>query len=424
MRTIGFPRWAGERPIAALCGLNFFLADVRDGLGPYLAVYLLTVHRWTEAGTGLALSVSGFAGLAAQTPVGAWIDATRRKRMAIALAALAVAFASGAVARWPNFWIVIGGTAIMGVAATVFPPALAAMTRGLLRDDRQFTRQIGRNEAFNHAGNAAAATSAGLFGTLVAPVAVFWQVAVMAALSIGTVFAIPARAIDHDRARGLDRDAADDARRPSGWRVLVECRPLLVFAGLLMLFHLANAAMLPLVGQKLALQDKRAGMAFMSACIVAAQIVMVPAAILVGKRAERWGRKPLLLIAFGILPVRGVLYTFSNHPAWLIAVQALDGVGAGLLGALFPIVISDLTGRTGRYNVAQGAVATAQGIGASASAALAGWIVVRAGYRTAFLTLAGLALTACALMLLLMPETRPEAERSASARLIEEPQAG
>jgi MFS family permease len=179
----------------------------------------------------------------------------------------------------------------------------------------------------------------------------------------------------------------------------------MIFAAAVVLFHLANAAMLPLVGQKLALQDKNLGTTLMSACIVAAQIVMVPMAMLVGARADRWGRKPLFLAGFLILPLRGCLYTLSDNQFWLVAVQTLDGVGAGLFGALFPVIVADLMRGTGRYNVAQGAILTAQGIGAALSTTLAGVVVVHAGYSAAFLTLAGVALVGALLFFFGMPET-------------------
>src|SRR5271166_2095390 len=163
--------------------------------------------------------------------------------------------------------------------------------------------------------------------------------------------------------------------------------------------------MLPLVGQKLALQDNKEGTALMSACIVAAQVVMVPMAALVGRTADSWGRKPLFLAAFAILPLRGFLYTLSDDRYWLVAVQLLDGVGAGLYGALFVIVVADLTRGTGHFNLAQGAVITAHGLGAALSAALAGFIVVRAGYSAAFLALGAIAAGGFLLYLFGMPET-------------------
>ena len=217
---------------------------------------------------------------------------------------------------------------------------------------------MGRMQAFNHAGNVAAAVLAGVLGTLIAPGAVFWLVAGLAVLAIVSVLRIDGSAIDHDLARGFRRGEAEDGEQPSGFTVLLECRPLLIFASSIGLFHLANAAMLPLVGQKLALGHGGEGTLFMSALIIVAQAVMVPMSILVGRRADRWGRKTIFLAAFLVLPVRGVLFTLSDNSAFLVVVQILDGVGAGIFGALFPIVVKDLTIGTGRYNVAQGAAAT------------------------------------------------------------------
>lgn len=134
---------------------------------------------------------------------------------------------------------------------------------------------------------------------------------------------------------------------------------------------------------------------------------MVPVAVIVGRNVDAWGRKPLFLVAFGVLAARGALYTLSNDPWWLVSVQALDGVGAGIFGALFPVVIADLTKGTGRFNVSQGAVATAQGLGAALSATLAGTIIVWAGYGASFLTLAGIAGVGLGLYAVAMPETKP-----------------
>jgi MFS family permease len=255
------------------------------------------------------------------------------------------------------------------------------------------------------------------------PSVVFYLLAAMATASLLAALAIPGRAIDHDLARGLhDQPASANAGdrsgdRPSGLAVLVTCRPLLIFAACVLLFHLANAAMLPLVGQKLALQDKSLGTSLMSACIVAAQIVMVPMAMLVGARADRWGRKPLFLAALAILPIRGVLYTFSDEAWWLVGVQLFDGVGAGIFGAIFPVVVADLMRGTGRFNIAQGAIITAQGIGAALSTTLAGLVVVEAGYTAAFLTLAAVAAVGCVVLMVAMPETRtqPSAQRDVGA---------
>ncbi len=311
----------------ALDAANFFLADVRDGLGPYLAVYLLTEQKWDEAHIGILMSVATIAGIFAQTPAGALVDATRAKRLVMVGAALIVTLASLLLPLFPSFWPVAISQGIAHAAGVIFPPAIAAVSLGVV-GHRAFTARIGRNEGFNHAGNAVAAAIAGGAAYKFGPQVVFYLLALMSAASLVSVLAIPERAIDHDLARGLQHageltEVKQDRDRPSGLDILLTCRPLLIFAICVMLFHLSNAAMLPLVGQKLALQDKNLGTSLMSACIVAAQLVMVPMAMLVGARADAWGHKRLFLLALLALPIRGALYTLSDNKAWLVGVQLL-----------------------------------------------------------------------------------------------------
>jgi len=393
----------------ALDAANFFLADVRDGLGPYLAIYLLTEQKWDEASIGVVMSVATIAGILAQTPAGALVDATRAKRLVMAAAAVVVTVATLLLPVMSGFWPVTMSQSIAHAAGVIFPPAIAAVSLGVV-GHRAFTARIGRNESFNHAGNAVAALVAGAAAYALGPSAVFYLMAVMAAGSLASVLLIPERAIDHDLARGLQArehgaDQTNDREQPSGLGILLTCRPLLIFAICVALFHLANAAMLPLVGQKLALQDKNLGTSLMSACIAAAQVVMVPMAMLVGARADRWGHKGFFLAALAILPLRAVLYTLSDNKAWLVGVQLLDGVGAGIFGAIMPVIVADLMRNTGRFNVAQGAVITAQSIGAALSTALAGLVVVKAGYSAAFLALGAIAAVGLAVCWLWLPET-------------------
>jgi MFS family permease len=394
----------------ALDAANFFLADVRDGLGPYLAVYLLTEQQWDEARIGLVMSIATIAGIVAQTPAGALVDATRSKRLVMVIAAIMVTFASLSLPLFPGFLAVAISQGVAQAAAVVFPPAIAAVSLGIF-GHAAFTRRIGRNETFNHAGNAVAAGLAGLSAYWFGPTVVFYLLGAMAIASLVSILAIPARAIDDDLARGLDdADADEQPERASALSVLLTCRPLLAFAICVLLFHLSNAAMLPLVGQKLALQDKNMGTSLMSACIVAAQLVMVPFAMLVGAKADRWGHKRFFLAALLILPLRGALYTLSDNPFWLVGVQLLDGVGAGIFGAIFPVIIADLMRNTGRFNVAQGAVITAQSIGAALSTTLAGFVVVGAGYSAAFIALGVVAAIGAAVCFVALPETRQIAD--------------
>jgi MFS family permease len=418
--TIERPKRSGLlRANRALDASNFFLADVRDGLGPYLAVYLLTIQKWDEASIGLVMSVTTVAGILAQTPAGALIDSTKAKRTVMVAAAVLVTAASLLLPWLSSFFSVAASQATAHAASAVFGPALTAVTLGIF-GHRAFTRRIGRNETFNHAGNACAAAAAGALAYFWGPSVVFYLLAAMSIASLASMIAIPRRAIDHDLARGSHyqgsggANASGTSDAAAALTVLMTCKPLLVFAVAVMLFHLANAAMLPLVGQKLALQNTNLGTSLMSVCIVAAQIVMVPMAMLVGARADKWGRKPLFLAAFLILPLRGILYALSDNPFWLVCVQTLDGVGAGIFGAICPVIVADLMRGTGRFNIAQGAIMTAQGIGAAVSTTLAGFVVVHASYGAAFLILAGIAIAGALVFFFGMKETRPKDSDSAS----------
>jgi MFS family permease len=397
-----------------LDALNFVLADVRDGLGPYLAIYLLTVQHWDQASIGLVMSIGGVAGILAQTPAGALVDATTAKRAVLVLAAAVVTLGSLALPWMPGFTAVAAMNALTGAAGSLFAPTLAAVTLGIV-GPKAFARRNGRNEAFNHAGNAAAASIAAATALWFGPVVVFWVMSILAAASIAMTLSIPAGAIDHAQARGLETGAAHADDQPSGLSMLLSSRPLMVFAASATIFHFANAAMLPLVGQKLALVNSGLGTSLMAVCIVAAQAVMVPVAMIVGAKADAWGRKPIFLAGFAILALRGFLYPLSENPYWLVGVQLLDGFGAGIFGALFPVIVRDIVGGSGRFNVSTGAIATAQGIGASLSAAVAGYIVVGAGYSIAFWTLAAIAAAGSVFFLLAMPETLPGSTRRRAA---------
>jgi MFS family permease len=390
---------------ASLDALNFLLADVRGALGPYLNVFLVTEQHWSQSSVGAVTMFGGLIGLAVQAPIGAALDATHAKRGLIFLSLVILALGAVTIYALPVFWPVMIANAVVAVTGDVFGPAVAALTLGLYAR-HELARRMGRNAAFDHAGNVAIAAAAGAVGWTFSQPAVFLLAPVFALLAVVSVLTIPAGAIDHGRARGAD-DAAVTSEHgaPSGRQVLRGCRPLLIYGICTALFHLANAPLLPLVGQKLAQSHQDLATAMMSACIIAAQLIMLPIAVAVGRTADRIGRKPILLIGFAVLPIRAVLYTLSDQAWWLIGVQLLDGVGAGVFGAVTPLVIADFMRGTGRYNLAQGAIATLQGIGASVSGLLAGEIVDHLGYSPAFLTAAVIAAAAFLLLAIALPES-------------------
>lgn len=405
-----------KKSLKSLDALNLFLADVRDGVGPYLSVYLKSSEHWNPAQIGAAVSASAIATVIAQTPAGAIVDNLRQKRLLIVLAAAFVSIGCISIVVFPSFEMVIAAQVLIGIAAAVFPPAIAAITLGLVGRDR-LDRRIGRNETFNHAGNLIAAGLAGLIGQFINQQGIFNLVAAMAIGSGFSVARIREREIDHELARGGE-DGEESGESSNSWsglvRVLQDQR-IRSFAIAVVLFHFANAAMLPLVGQRLAKgQQGLDPTVYMSACIIVAQLVMVPTANWTGRLSQS-GRKPLFLLGFAVLPIRGVLYTLSNNPFFLVSVQILDGIAGGIFGVLSILVIADLTKGTGRFNVTQGMLNTAIGIGAGLSNLVAGVVVDQAGYDAGFLMLAAIAVVAVAVFWFKVPETKLAVNRQREA---------
>lgn len=389
---------------SSLDWLNFLLADLRGGLGPYVNVFLLTEIGWDQATIGALLTASGLMGIALHAPIGALIDATRAKRGLIVGGAWTLAVLGVAIATYPTLAIVFVSDVGMALLGALFAPTVAAITLGLF-GSRGIAAQLGRNAAFDRFGNLFIAAVAAAIGTQLGQRGVFYMLPLFAALTTIAALSISANAIDHQRARGLE-EIGPGAVQPYPWRLLFAERPFAVLTIGTALFHFANAPMLALASQKLALDARGFESAVTSAAIIVAQLATIPMAFLV-MRANRIGGKPLLILAFAALPIRGILFATVDNPYWMIAFQVLDGVGAGLFDVLLPLVLYGAVLGSGRYNMARGIIGTIQGIGGASSYVFAGSLVVWDGYAVAFAVLAGVGLAALLLMLAAMPETLP-----------------
>ena len=395
-------RAPSRRTLLGLDWLNFLLADVQTGVGPFLAIYLAG-YKWNEESVGLALTVGGIAGILTQTPAGALVDFLRSKRALVGVAVAALAAGALLIALFPSFWPVMGAQVLIGSTSSVFLPAICAMSLGIVGRAAFDIRQ-GRNQTFNSAGNVIAAVSMGLLGYFVSNRSIFFFVAAFAVPTILVLLLIRPSEIDYELARGAND--GEKGGKAESVRLLLQDRPLVIFLVCAVMFHFANAAMLPLLGEMLAKGQGRSSMMFMSACVVTTQFVITLIASWSGREAGKWGRKPLLLIAFGVLPIRGLLYTVTSSTPLLVAIQILDGAGAGIFGVVSVLVIADLTRGTGRFNLTLGAITTAVGIGAALSQVIAGSIVHHVGFRAGFFFLAGVAAAALAILYFFMPETR------------------
>ncbi len=406
--TIGAMRTDAAAPSArslrGLDALTFLMADVRDGIGPYLSVFLKGSEHWSSGAIGIAMATSSIAAAVCQVPAGLLVDETRAKRLLIVASGLMVGAGCLLIVAYPHFLTVIAAQATLGLALAVIPPLFAALSLGLV-GRRRLDARISRNESFNHGGNFVAAGLAGMLGQYAGYDWIFYLVCAFAVASACIVTLIDPAEIDHERARGGEGPGQEG--EPMPFRELMRRRDLLVFLGSVVLFHFGNAAMLPMAGQVLALRHPGSDTIALSACIITAQFVMVGVAWAVGRASARGvGRKKIFLIALAVLPLRGVLFSFTTGPYGVVAIQLLDGVAAGIFGVISVLVASDLMRGTGRFNLAQGLTALAVGLGATLSNATSGYVVQWFGYATGFLYLAGIALCALVFFALFMPETR------------------
>jgi MFS family permease len=394
----------GIRP---LLSLNFFMADMQAGIGPFLGVFLLA-HGWQSGLIGTVMTVGGVAGMVMTTPAGALVDATRRKKLYVIIPGICTVIASGLILLSQNFWLVTLSQVATAIAGAAIGPAVAGITLGMVRQ-AGFNRQNGHNQALNHAGNMVGAGLSGLLGWQFGFTAVFWLAALFGVLSIASVLLIPSDAIDDDEARGLDQGDAN--AKVGGITVLLECKPLLILAAALACFHLGNGAMLPLYGLAVVANKQGDPAGFVAITIVVAQATMILASLLAMRLAEKEGYWLVLLVSFMALPVRGVIAAYVMNKWGVYPVQFLDGIGAGLQSVAVPGLVARILSGTGRVNVGQGAVMTVQGLGASLSPAIGGWIAQDIGYGPMFLILGCFALVSIALWLCFASILRPACAR-------------
>lgn len=392
-----------QRSLRGLDWFIFFVADIQTGFGPFIAVYL-TSQKWTQIDIGLVLSAGGLIALLGQMPGGALVDAARSERFVAGLALSAIAVAALAYAFAPVFPVVLAAACLHAAASCVLGPCIVAMSLGLV-GHAAIGERLGRNARFAAIGNGMAAAAMGAVGYLLEPRAVFLVTAVLLVPTLLALSRIRPAEVDPDRAHGgpvprkTDHSAADV-------RTVIRKPPLLILAGCALLFHMANASMLPLMGSVVTMRSSEWATVLIAACIVVPQIVVAIVSPWVGHHAQIWGRLPFLRLAFAALVFRALLFAVVTDPYLLVAVQILDGITAAALGVMVPLMIADITRGTGRFNLAQGIVGTAVGIGASISPTLAGYLIDHFGSSAAFFGLALVAAAAFTAVWTLMPETR------------------
>jgi predicted MFS family arabinose efflux permease len=381
----------------------FFLADVQTGFGPFIAVYL-TTQKWTQVEIGFVLSIGGIVGLLGQMPGGAIVDAARSERVVAGFAVATIGCCALAYALWPIFPVVTAAATLHAMASCVLGPAIAAISLGLV-GPLAIGERLGRNARFASLGNGSAAALMGAVGYFISNQAVFLVTFMLAIPTLFALSRIREREIDIVQAHGAVVREVPDEKATSVF-TLIRQPPLLIFAGSILLLQLANAAMLPLMAGVVTTRSSQWAPVLIAACIIVPQAIVALASPSVGRKAQEWGRRPLLLLGFGALAIRGVLFATVTDPYLLVAVQVFDGITAAVFAVMIPLIVADVAFGSGHFNLALGIVGTATGIGASLSTVLAGYVSDKLGSSTAFLGLAGIASLGLLVILTLMPETR------------------
>ncbi|MBV8810357.1 MAG: MFS transporter [Acidobacteriaceae bacterium] len=396
------------RSLRALDALNFCNAGIQTGLGPFIAIFYTAVRHWHPGQVGVLIACQSVAGIVLQTWIGSVIDESHHKRLWTAVAGTIVALGAIGIVTLPSYGLQVAIQLIIGIAVTVFPATTSAFALGMVAKD-QLSGRIARNESFTHGGNVVFAVTAGAVGTLLALQGIFYAAALFAAGMAPSVLFIRAEHVDYEAARGADKDDAKqgEQKKRTGWKELLTDRRIVTFTAAVVLFYFANSATLPLVSEILTRGEHGRRSAWeVAAAVVAAEAVMVGIAAITGKLADKWGRKPLFLIGFGVLAVRNALTVISHNEYYLISLQSLDGVAMGLYGVLLTLITADLAKGTGRFNRLQGAVQSAMGLGGLLSNSLFGWIAKALSFDASFWGLSAVAILGGLLYQFRMPETR------------------
>jgi MFS family permease len=380
------------------------MADVQIGFGSFLAFYLADLG-WSKQDVGFALTVGGLAGVLFLIPGGALTDALRWKRGLVAVGIIAIGLSASVLAARPTYLIVFGAELLHGVASGVLAPAIAAISLGLAGRHGMSSR-VGRNFRFAAAGNALTAAAMGALAAFLSNRAIFVASALLCLPALLALSRIKSEEIDYVRARNATkRDRSFDLQKLTdlgrNWN-------LLLFGGCMVLFHLANASLLPLVSQNLAHDKQALSPLFMAGLLIVPQAIVAVLAPWIGYWSELWGRKPLLLVGFAVETVRALLLAFISDPWLIMAIQVLDGITGAIITVLMVLVITDLTTGSGRFNLAQGVLGAATAAAAAISTAASGVVVQHFGDFAGFMAMAIAILAGTALLWLFVPETKPK----------------
>ena len=372
-------------PFAALPAVSFFMADVGGGIGPYLSVWLQGNAGFDAERVGAVLTAGSIAGALVATPAGLLVDRLGRPRLMLGLACFLIVVGTLALIPAHAFWAVALAQCVVSAGGGLACPSVAGLALAVVGKER-FPRQQGTNDAANHAGNVVSNMLIGVLSMLIGISAAFAVLAATAAATVGALLLIPTRAVDETRMRGSERCAT--AGRCSTTPPLLRNHQFLTLLAAVGLFNVGNVAMLPMLVLRIEALGGGNPTRWVSIAIIVLYLTMIPVAVLGGRAAERFGRRRVLAAAFVVLPIRGLLCAFATDISWLVPIEMLDAISAGIISVATPAAIVDCTYGSGRTQTAMGAMQTACAIAASVSTLIAGVVATNVGWPAMFATLA------------------------------------
>ena len=397
---------ASPRPDRGLDLLNLLLALAGSAYGAFIPVYL-TGHAWTQTQIGLALTIGMIASMLCQIPAGLIVDfAGSHRRRIVALAIVGIGITPLLFAVLPRHLPILLAMILQAMAGSLLTPALAAISLAVVGRDGLGER-LGRNGRYGSIGAGLGAIMMGVCVSAGFEAAIFL---IAAALTLPALWAL--LRVGRDLPAPEVEPIATEAET-GGWLAgfaLLKDRRVLIFALCLALFQASSIAVLQLAAVQVTAQlGSRAGVVI-AAFLLVPQIVVAWLAPWIGRAAERYGRRAVLLAGFATVPLRGMLFALVRNAYALVPVQVLEGAGGGVFGVMMPLVAADLTRKSGHYTLCFSMFGLAAGLGSAASTIGAGWITDHFGRPAAFWVLAGFGVAAVALVALAMPETRQKAE--------------
>ena len=385
---------------------NFFQAEAVGVVLPLLNTFLKEAH-WRYDEIGVATALLGLGTLLFQTPAGVLVDRIKNRRLLFFVASIAVGICFGVIPFVPRTALWIDSLLFLsGVAQSIFIPVLGALALALV-GYKALNRTLGENQGWNHAGNIVAALLAFVAVRYFGSASIFYSVAIASLVGAFSVYWMRKQDLNEETASG------DGKQSDVKWGTILRDRSVLFLLAAVALFHLANAPILPVT----ALYIKKLGGSseLTTFTVLSAQLVMVPVAWATGRLCDSWGRKPIMAVAFWVLPFRILSYTLAHDPRMVVFLQALDGIGAGIYSVAIVAFAADLTRGKGQFNSLLGIFATAQAIGGVVGPIVSGLVLQHFGFNITFIGFAALALLAAATFQLLVPSTQSKEDPQAAS---------